>query len=257
LKNTIKNLALLLTASGIIAIPMSAGTVTWTFDDASATSTGTAGIKLSDNSILTGSFDYTCNSGLSTSCDGSGGPGSLGTFSNVNISVTGGSIIPTSQTWYINQPVDDSGADNQSIFLVNYNPATVADGTNVSGAACPDGNAPNACDPGYLIALSITNDPQIFSLSDGMNDNGGVYLINSSVPPQSGYCVTAECTAVNTSTGFYAGALTNPTEASGHIWANAYVAPTPGDAPEPATMALAGSALLALGFLRRKFASRG
>jgi hypothetical protein len=48
----------------------------------------------------------------------------------------------------------------------------------------------------------------------------------------------------------------NSNDPLGYIWAPAYVAPTPGSTPEPATMALAGSALLALGFARRKFSAK-
>ncbi len=257
----IKKIALSLIAVSAIAVPLSAQPITWTFDDATSSSMGTAGILLSDGSTLTGSFDYACDAGNGGTCDGVGSSNSLGSFSNVSISVSGGAIIPTGQTWYILQNADDSASDNQSIFFVNYNPATVADGTNVSGGTCPDGAATNACDPGYVISLSIFNDPQISGASPtsvGMDDSGGLYAINFGAPPQSGYCVNSECSAVNTS-GTYASQLTTAADTTGHIWANAYVAPPPPtgpSTPEPATMALAGSALLALGFARRKLASR-
>lgn len=255
---SIRNLALTLIVTGVISIPMYAESITWTFDDTTATSMGNAGIQLSDGSTLTGSFTYTCAAANGGNCDGVGNSNPLGDFSNVNITVSGGTIIPSGQTWYINEPSDDTGSDAQSIFLVNYNPATTPDGTNVDGQPCPVGNAANACDPGYLIALSIGDDPQIGFTSNGMDDSGGVYLLNNGAPPQSGYCVTAECTSVNSSPGFYANAETSEADLTGHIWANAYVPPPPptSGTPEPATLALAGAALLGLGFARRKFSAR-
>lgn len=253
-------LAFLIAAT--VAIPASAETILWTFDDTTASSMGNAGVKLSDGSTLTGSFDYTCNSGYGGNCDNAGAPGPLGTFSNVNVNVSGGSIIGAGQTWYILQNADDSGSDNQSIFLVNYNPATTPDATAIAGAGnCIAGNPSNACDPGYVIALSISNDPQIISSAAvGMDDSGGVYLLNNGAPPQGGYCVNVECGAVNSSTApvNFLQYQTTENDPTGHIWASAYVPPPPptSGTPEPATMALAGSALLALGFVRRKFSAK-
>ena len=252
MKFTAKNLALALLISGAIAIPAAAESITWTFDDTTATSEGNAGVALTGGSQLTGTFTYNCSTANGGTCDGVGDTGSnpsLGTFSNVNVSVSNGTVIAGSQTWYLLQNADDTASDAQSIFLVNFNPTydpVTGDATN--GLTAGAGNS-----PGYLIALSISKNLPAGSV--GMDDNGGIYLLNNGAPPQGGYCDNAECSVVNSSPGFYANALSTAVDPTGHIWAPAYVPPVSG-IPEPATMALAGSALLALGFARRKLSAR-
>jgi len=263
-KFTIKTFALALLVSGAIAIPASAETITWTFDDTTASSHGNAGILLSDNSRLTGTFNYACSTSNGGTCDGVGNTGpnpGLGTFSPnpTGISVSGGSIIGAGQTWYLLQNADDSASDNQSIFLVNFDPNYALSGSgscDTGGGCATNGMTAGAGGtPGYLIALSISNG---IGGVGGMDDSGGVYLLNNGAPPQGGYCDNAECSVVNSGAGPYgAVGLTTESDQTGHIWAPAYVPPPPiSGTPEPATMALAGSALLALGFARRKFSAK-
>jgi hypothetical protein len=141
-KFTIKTFALALLIAGAVAIPASAESITWTFDDttvAGSPALGSNGITLSNGSVLTGSFNYACTAAAGGTCDGVGdtGPDGLGTFSAVNINVSAGTGVAGGQTWYLLQNADDSASDNQSVFLTNFNPAYAL--SNPPDAQCNTG----------------------------------------------------------------------------------------------------------------------
>lgn len=230
----IKSLALSFLVIGLVALPLSAGPIHWTFDNASSSSTGTAGIGFHDSTVLTGSFDYDA------------GVGALGTYSNVHITTTGGSIIPSTSTWFINSPADDCCSDNSFVYFVNADPASNPDLTAVGGGG-PHSN------PAFAINLALSG-PMPTTIAVGTT----IFSINlfDGTNPQEGYCVTAECGAIDTSVGPPASPTTYTTDANAHIWATRAPDVVTGDAPEPATFLLAGTMLLAIGIFRKKLAVR-
>jgi len=245
---------MILMAACIAATPMYAEAITWTLDDATATSNTSTGITLSDGTVVSGTFGYACSTtylgGLGT-CDDVGNVNpSTGTFTanNISVNVTNSTFLSTvagisnSTVWYLNPSgTGDCCSDGQTLDLVDYNPATSDGLTGGTGGA-----------PGYLLALSWQNDPQIGVTSGGLDDNGGLYTFSQGTPPLSGYCNNAECSQVDTSNGPYGNMGISVSDVTAHVWANAYVAPPPSSTPEPETMMLAGSALVGLGLLRRK-----
>jgi len=121
---SIKRVILGIVASGISLMPLGATPVTWTLDDASPTSTGTAGITFADNTVLTGSFVFDSGNGASP----------VWTFSSASLTTSGGSIIP-SGSWFVNANPSDCCADEGFLFLVSADPNTNPDLSALSGGA--------------------------------------------------------------------------------------------------------------------------
>ena len=217
-----KRFALAVLACSAIALPLSATPLTWTFDDSSPTSTGSAGIHFADGSVLAGSFTFDADIGA------------LGTFSGLSVTTAGGSVVPVGSNWFINQRPDDCCSDSFAVFLVSADPSVFPDLTNVNGQ------------PAFSIPLNLIS---------GMTSAGGISTINFSdgtFGPEEGPCFDAECGFISANN---LAATTFLLDTNAHIWATADIGP--GDAPEPSTFILGGSVLLALGsFRRRKSATR-
>jgi hypothetical protein len=245
----------------LAALPASAGPISWVF---SGTGAG-GGVSFTDGSSLTGSFLYNADVNCTESgCSPQNNVADFGLFTSLNVSVTGysgppsttvgksggssnsttgGSIIPTGVTWYINtnsvdtiDPNGDCCADSLDIWLVDANPSLAAnvDLTDVGGLAGPGNN------PAFELQLD---------LEAPMTDSGGTILIAAG--SEAGVCATAGCGEV-----FLAGSTT--TKRNQEIIDPPFLAGSDdpgGPVPEPGSLLLFGSGLLTgVGILRRKFA---
>jgi len=158
----------------------------------------------------------------------------------------------TAQTWYINtnafdgavgMPCCSAGSNTNSpgIWLVDANPTTTADMTDVNGESCviDDVTVTSGCDPAFGIQLYLTSNlgdgGSLFSPGDVIS---GAFL---------GVCNTVECGGIDSDTaisGVSAGANVNTG-----------LQPTNG-IPEPSTLLLGFSALAAGAFRKKLFRFR-
>jgi len=262
-------------ASGVMALPMSAGNITWTFDDTSASSNGTAGITLSDNTNISGSFVFNADGGPTNNCSGNLGfnpsgcppPPTIGSFVSASLTVTPGStlagITGDSGAWYIMQTPNgvqngyDTTSDAENIFLVDQNPLLNPDLSDGTGSGA------------YVIVLNLQDlmtdllpaYPQSYT-SIGMVDSPGPITSppDQSAPQfaQAGYCVNADCSEIDTSAGNPYNSVLYLTNTDDHIWAADPLGQAPGGpgTPEPGTFFLGGSVLLAVGMFRKRILPR-
>jgi hypothetical protein len=190
--------------------------------------------------------DFGLFSSLSVAVTGNSGTPSqvVGKSSGSSSSITGGSIIPTGVTWYVNtnsvDTIDPSGdccADSLDIWLVDANPSLAAnvDLTDVGGLAGPGKN------PAFELQLD---------LEAPMADGGGTILIAGG--SYAGVCATPGCGEI-----FLAGSTTtnnNQEIIDPPITVDNSQGPD-GPVPEPGSLLLFGSGLLTgAGILRRKVA---
>lgn len=263
-------------ASGVMALPMSAAAITWTFDNASASSTGTAGIALSDGTNISGSFAFDAEGGPTNTGFGNLGappPNNLGAFSAVDLTVTPGTILSgitgASGSWYIMQTPDDTTSDAGNIYLVDQNPALHTDLSDQTGSGA------------YVIVLNLqqlmadlgatppgpaTTSIPFFASPQAITTPGDPNIPNDAYA-EGGYCDVADCSSIDTSVGAAFEAVTYQTTFDqdnesvpnfNHIWATNPPAVVVGGSPtpEPATFLLAGSMLVAIGAFRKKRNSR-